>query len=107
MNSDVINKLIGDRIATLRKQNKLSQQSLADSLGIARTSIGNMEKGRHQTSLNMIYRLADFFKVKIDSLLPSIHEVQNPDIDKESLLMKALEDHSEIDKKIILDLIRL
>jgi len=106
MDSDVINKLIGHKISSLRRQMGLSQQKLADNLNIARTSVGNIEKGRHQTSIPILYKIAIFFDVKVESLLPSIDEVLNPELDIDLIFKKALEEHPEQIRNIILDLKR-
>ena len=60
---------------TIRRQRqragaKLSQESLAKRVGLSRTSITNIEKGRQQIPLHMLYSFADALGVEPKSLLP-------------------------------------
>jgi len=75
MDPNVINKLIGEKIETLRKSRKFSQKLLSSKVGLSRTSIVNIEKGRHQSSIPILYKFAEFFSVPINVLLPSIDEI--------------------------------
>lgn len=57
------------RLKELREEQGFSQYSLANELGIAQSTIGNWEAGKREPNLEMIIRLADFFKVSTDYLL--------------------------------------
>ena len=57
------------RLKELREEQGFSQYSLANELGIAQATIGNWEAGKREPNLEMIIRLADFFKVSTDYLL--------------------------------------
>lgn len=59
----------GDRIAYLREQNNLTQQQLADKIGITRASLSHYEKNRREPDYKTLEKLADFFEVSIDYLL--------------------------------------
>jgi transcriptional regulator with XRE-family HTH domain len=48
----------------------LSQEALAKRVGLSRTSITNVEKGRQQLPLHMLYVLADALGVEPVALLP-------------------------------------
>ena len=60
-----------NRIKELRKQARLSQQTLADQIGVFRNTISNWETGYSQISLENAKRVADYFGVTIDYLLGS------------------------------------
>ena len=55
-------------IDVLRKNKKLTQQTLADEVGVTRATINAMEKGAYNPSLELAFRLARFFKVDIQSI---------------------------------------
>ena len=60
-----------NRIKKLRKQAKLSQQTLADQIGVFRNTISNWETGYSQISLENAKKVAEYFEVTIDYLLGS------------------------------------
>lgn len=53
-----------------RTEVKLSQDALAKRVGLSRTSITNIEKGRQQVPLHMLYSFADALGVDPSLLLP-------------------------------------
>ncbi|WP_449456382.1 helix-turn-helix domain-containing protein [Streptococcus suis] len=57
------------RIKTLRKQAGLSQQELADKIGVLRETISNWERGINRTNVENIERIATFFQVPVSDLL--------------------------------------
>ena len=60
-----------NRIRELRKQSRLSQQALADQIGVFRNTISNWETGYSQISLENAKKVAEYFGVTIDYLLGS------------------------------------
>jgi transcriptional regulator with XRE-family HTH domain len=60
-------------LAFLRSQNaeRLSQQKLADTLGLKKSTLAAWESGRSNPSFEDMLRLADYFKVSADDLLTS------------------------------------
>lgn len=60
-----------NRIKELRKQSRLSQQALADQIGVFRNTISNWETGYSQISLENAKKVAEYFEVTIDYLLGS------------------------------------
>nr|WP_202605690.1 helix-turn-helix transcriptional regulator [Glutamicibacter soli] len=55
-------------MAERRKDRGLSQQALADELGISRQSIISLEKGRYDPSLPLAFKLAALFGCPIEDL---------------------------------------
>lgn len=47
----------------------MSQQELADALGISKSSINMYERGERQPNFEVLETIADFFNVDIDYLL--------------------------------------
>lgn len=53
----------------LRNEKNLSQQELADALGISKSSINMYERGERQPNFETLETIADYFNVDIDYLL--------------------------------------
>ncbi|MCL2861471.1 MAG: helix-turn-helix domain-containing protein [Firmicutes bacterium] len=56
-------------LKALRLEKNLTQKELASFLGINHTSISDWEKPRSEPSLQMLVKLARFFKVTVGQLL--------------------------------------
>lgn len=59
----------GDRLKKLRKEKKLSQQELADKLGINRSTYARYETSTTEPDYETLRKLADFFGVTVDYIL--------------------------------------
>ncbi len=57
-----------NRIRELRKQNKITQEALAEALSVTRQTIISLENGKYNASLQLAHRLAKFFSVKIEDV---------------------------------------
>jgi len=66
-----VSKQTQNRIRELRKKGRLSQQTLADQIGVFRNTISNWETGYSQISLENAKNVAEYFGVTIDYLLGS------------------------------------
>lgn len=60
---------VGQRLRYLRKLKNLTQQDLANSLGINRSTYARYETGDHEADYETLNKLADFFDVSVDYLL--------------------------------------
>jgi transcriptional regulator with XRE-family HTH domain len=60
---------LGKRVAQLRKERDLTQQELAELLGIAQQTLAHYEGARLRVPASMLPTLATIFKVPVDSLL--------------------------------------
>ena len=67
---ELIYKELGNHLRRARKSANLSQQSLADRVGLSRTSITNIERGRQRIPIHMLYMLANAVGVNPSDLLP-------------------------------------
>jgi len=61
--------MIGDNINYLRKKNKISQQQLADEMGVPRTTMGDYEREKSEPNIAMLIKIAKYFDVKVDQLI--------------------------------------
>lgn len=57
------------KLANLRKEKKISQEKLAETIGISRQSVAKWETGESIPELEKLIQLSDFFMVSIDSLV--------------------------------------
>lgn len=57
---------IGAKLKTLRKSQRLTQQAVADKVGITRATISNYEIGRRTPHLKDLQKLAAFYNVGLD-----------------------------------------
>ncbi|MBP5427396.1 MAG: helix-turn-helix transcriptional regulator [Clostridiales bacterium] len=61
--------IFAENFKKLRKEKQITQQVIADYLGITRQAIAAYEKGKREPNLNMIVKIAEFFEVSVDFLL--------------------------------------
>ena len=66
---------LADRILELRKQKGISQEELADKLGVSRQAISKWESEQSVPELDKIIRMSDFFEVTTDYLLKGVEPV--------------------------------
>ncbi|WP_430106021.1 helix-turn-helix domain-containing protein [Paenibacillus validus] len=59
----------GDRIAILREKSALTQEELANKLGISRASLSHYENNRREPDFNTTLKIANFFQVSTDYLI--------------------------------------
>ena len=57
-----------NNIESIRKQNKISQQELADTLEVTRQTISSLENGRYNPSIVLAFKLAKFFNMSIEEI---------------------------------------
>lgn len=60
---------IGEIIKELRTERDLSQQKLAEAIGVSQKAVDYWERGINEPKASYIVRLADFFEVSCDYLL--------------------------------------
>ncbi|MCC8380677.1 helix-turn-helix domain-containing protein [Xenorhabdus sp. PB30.3] len=62
-------KALGNRIALARKEQQLTQQQLAEQLGIAQQTMAHYEGGRLKVSAALLPLLAEILHLSLDELL--------------------------------------
>ena len=60
---------LSENIRFFRKQRKMTQEKLAESLGVTVGAVYKWESGQSQPELNMLVEIADFFDTSVDVLL--------------------------------------
>lgn len=61
--------MLKSNLKYLRKKVGVSQQVLADTIGVSKTTLGDYERGRYEPSISTLIALVDYFKVSIDDIL--------------------------------------
>ena len=56
------------RVQELRKAKKVTQEELADVLGVTRQTIISIENGRYNASLVLAHKIAQFFETSIEEV---------------------------------------
>ncbi len=57
---------IGYILKFLRKEQKLTQKTVADNIGIAQQTYAGYESGKHEPSIEIAIRLAEFYGLSLD-----------------------------------------
>ncbi len=67
-----------NRIRVLRAEREMTQEELAELIGVTRNTIMSLEKGKYYPSLKLAYRIADAFGVGIDDVFTYEREIDGP-----------------------------
>jgi len=62
----IYNNMIYNRIKMLRTEKGLSRKELAEAVEVNFQTIGYLERGDYNASLELAFKLAEFFEVPID-----------------------------------------
>lgn len=60
--------LFNNQIRVYRAMHKMSQEDLAEKVGVRRETIGNLENGRYNPSLLLAMDIASVFNVRIEDV---------------------------------------
>lgn len=63
----IYNNMIYNRIKLLRTEKGLSRKDLADAVDVNFQTIGYLERGDYNPSLELAFKLAEYFDVPIDA----------------------------------------
>lgn len=77
-----MSKLLASRLKFIRRMRSISQQTIADRLGISRSAYASYESGRAEPDVEMIREIATFYHVSIDFLLSFDIKSADPDLDE-------------------------
>jgi transcriptional regulator with XRE-family HTH domain len=70
---------IADRIQSLRKSKGMSQEELADKVGVSRQAVSKWESEQATPDLDKVVIMSDIFEVTTDYLLKGIEPVKPDD----------------------------
>ena len=57
-----------NKIKEFRKKRKLTQEDLAFELRVTRQTINAIEQGKYSPSLELAFKIAEFFKTTVDNI---------------------------------------
>lgn len=57
-----------NRVKELRKENNITQQQLADMLGVTSRTVISLEKGDYNPSVLLAYKISEVFNVYIEDV---------------------------------------
>lgn len=67
-NSSATEVPICNRLTVLRAERKLSRQDLADAVDVNVQTIGYLERGDYNPSLELAFKLAEFFDLPLEAI---------------------------------------
>jgi transcriptional regulator with XRE-family HTH domain len=97
-------KVIGNRIKKERKQSKLSQEELAECLGISSSFQSRMERGATKISLDMLGRISETLDISLSLLVAGVADSSCDFLDEE--LSSAIEDFTPLERRLLLDIVK-
>lgn len=59
---------IYNRLAVLRAERKMSRLNLANAIGVNYQTIGYLERGEYNPSLELTFRISEFFDLPIEAI---------------------------------------
>lgn len=89
---------IANRLVNLRKQNGLSQEALAEQLGISRQAVSKWERAEASPDTDNLILLARLYGVSLDELLKTEDEIPMPE--QEEAEAAAEEAASDTDEQV-------
>jgi len=57
-----------NRLEEIRKQRDIRQEDLAAALEVSRQTIGSLENGRYNPSINLAFKIAKYFGMSIEEI---------------------------------------
>lgn len=87
---------LGENIARARRAARMTQDQLALRVGLSRTSITNIERGRQPVQVHLLATLADILGVTFAELIPSNDSPLNLDADRQQWVASVIADAMEV-----------
>ncbi len=73
---------IAENIVRLRHEKKITQERLAEFLGVTKASVSKWETGQSMPDILMLPQLATYFDVKVDELMGYVPQLSKEQIDR-------------------------
>lgn len=99
-----LRKYAGSVIKKLREHRNMTQDELAEELDITRQAVSRYENGDRGVNQDLLFKLANVFKVPIDEFFPPVNDIykkteiteeEEIELLKETLLKKGFLDENE------------
>ncbi|MFW0739096.1 helix-turn-helix transcriptional regulator [Flavobacterium sp. T12S277] len=102
-----MNNLVGNKLKILRKNKKMSQEEVADFLGISQSAYARMESGESSSWANYILKICEVFAIfpeellKVEDLKPDADQKEDPSRETGTHLSdKVIEQYEERIKEL-------
>lgn len=90
---------IGNFIKELRKEEKLTQEELAEKFQVARRTVSRWETGSNLPDLDILIEMADFFNVDLREILDGERKSEKMDKELKETVLKVAEYSNEEKKR--------
>ncbi|MBE6755512.1 MAG: helix-turn-helix transcriptional regulator [Ruminococcaceae bacterium] len=95
-----MNIYLGENLKNLRRKRNLTQEKLAEFLGVSFQAVSKWERGDTYPDISMLPEIADFFKISVDELL-GVNRAEN-----EKEITEKLQEYDNLtDSKLMLGII--
>ncbi len=107
MSTKDINIIVGQKVKEYRTFLGLSQAEFANKVDINRATLSQLEAGKQQFTLSLIYKLAQKLNVEITDFLPLVKHLEMESSSDSDLITEKLQQHdvTESTKNSILQLL--
>ena len=92
---------IGCFIKSLRLERGITQEQLAEALGVTNRSVSRWENGNNLPDLSVLLELAKYFDVDVGELLDGGRKEENMDKQTEDTIRKAADYEQFVNKKLM------
>ncbi len=90
---------IGNFIKELRKEQKLTQEAMAEKFGVARRTVSRWETGSNMPDLDILIEMADFFEVDLREILDGERKSEKMNEELKETVLKVAEYSNEEKKR--------
>lgn len=70
----LFNKKLGAVLKNIRNERHLSQQEIADRLGVSRSCYTHYETGDRGMDINVLFKLCDIYNVDVNEILKDVRK---------------------------------
>ena len=90
--------MIGNNLRELRKENSLTQEQLAERMGVARRTVSRWETGSNMPDLDILIELSDLYSVDLREILSTERKSETMDKELKETVLKVA-DYSNEEKE--------
>lgn len=88
---------VGQFLKKLRKEKSITQEQLAEILGVSNRSISRWENGTTMPDFDLLIQMAKFYDVEIGEILDGERKAENMDAKTEELMLK-IADYNNVER---------
>lgn len=92
---------IGSFLKELRQEKQMTQEQLAEQMGVSRRTVSRWETGNNLPDLSMLVELADYYDVDLNEIFCGERRSEAMDAELKDTLLQASEYSEGIRKKIV------